>query len=183
VDDSVESPSALDDGGLIVRRQTTFWDCTSESTGALVRVHFLTKHEQHFGGARFDRLIISDEHPVLAVHCQRGADLCIADSVASPEDVIGQIRTIASSQFHGWRSADAYFNPVYSPTRILSEGAGMLVRGPERFVEAVSAYLRGLGVRTSSTSWATRTPNARVALFGSSFVVADGFRVESGGAA
>jgi hypothetical protein len=173
-------PAALAGGGLIGLRQTTFWDVHGQDGSATWRVSFRNKLELCFVEACFTGASLVTEHPLLHEHEEPEDSLFISSPAADPDRALLDLDCLCQEQFRGWRPAIRYLNPGYPARRILTEGSGMLLRGPRSFVEGAADVLARAGIRVAKPDRGKhrgRTPCAL--LLGRNFVIAESFEFES----
>jgi len=166
---------ALSQGGTILRRQTTFWDLKSRDS-ALLRANFVAKAEFKFVEPSFDFAALVADHPVLLDHSEATDALFISTPAPDPDAVLGDLAALVASHFGGWRPLASYLNPGYPPRKILSDGSGMLLRGPRSLVAASTTLLVDRGIRVDEPSRGQALPGHPEALIlGRNFIIARTF--------
>lgn len=171
-------PTALASGGIVTRRQTTFWDLAGLAPAALWRVHFLHKEEFFFAQPRFDCVQVLDAHPLLLDYQAPQAWLHVSSKVANAGTALAELHRLATAHFGPWRALTRYLNPGYPADRLLLEGYGVLLRGPAPFLEDALAVLTAQGVRCHLERVPSRVCCVQVLILGTSFVVAERFRFD-----
>ena len=171
-------PTVLASGGLIVRRQSTFWDVAQEAGATHWRLHFLTKREFAFVATECDSIEFFEHHPLLEEYRQEQASLMVYSKVAEHEVLLGRLRQMTLGHFDGWRTLDRYLNPGCPAERILADGFGLLLRGPESLVRAAGEVLLSerVACRVELSSAPPRA--STILLFGRSYVIAEAFKFE-----
>jgi hypothetical protein len=160
----------------ILQRQSTFWDL--EDGDGLVRVHFVGKEEFNFSHRFADSFAIIDDHPVLLDYRVAWASIFVSGSAPSPEQTMALVERTIEPLLSGWRSAYSYLTAT-DPLRMLREGYGQFLNGPEPIASAAAAVLSANGVPIKVLAGrAPRWPR-RALVAGANFVIATDFRVES----
>lgn len=95
---SGQVPSDLQNGGTILRRQTTYWDLRSAG-GARWWFHFKSKAETRFIEAPFATVGIFGRHPILDQYSEPWAQLFFSGPSIDPAALLGPLdeRVVAAS--------------------------------------------------------------------------------------
>jgi hypothetical protein len=177
---ATEVPQCVNSGGIVLRRQTTFWDLIGREGTDRVRAHFEQKAEFCFVRETFDTASLVASHPILLDHVEPFEDICISSPVPNPDQVLLELRTAAADFFGGWRPIERYLNPDYPTRKLLDEGFGLLLRAPSSFADTCRRVLVQAGVRVDAPLQPRPPPRqlSRGLILGANFVVAAGFRFE-----
>ena len=160
---------------LITRRQTTFWDFLNAQGTS--RVHFKGKKEFHVAEDEVPTIEVVREHPLLIDYIEPHTSIYVAGAAAHASAILGEIQEAVISATSGWRDADAYLNATAS-SEVLSNGYGMLFRGPESLGKLVSAVLSNSQVAHTVLPAGGAAGPMRVLVAGGNWIVAEDFRIE-----
>jgi hypothetical protein len=104
----------------------------------------------------------------------------LASPVLNAGPLISKLSQSVSEVTDNWRAVQRYLNSAFDTRALLQSGNGLLLAGPCTIVGGVSPILAEHGVTTSILKG--RPPargSPRVLILGSSFVVAESFKVEA----
>ena len=163
--------------GRITHRQSTFWDLVISGSGQY-RIHFQGKHEFLFLAEEFQLLAVHSNHPVLMDYHEEWRDVFFASAIQNAEPLISKMSQAVSEITDGWRSLSRYLNSALNMTSLVQSGNGLLLAAPRTIVDGVSPILAAHGVATSVLKGRPPRGSPRALIVGSSFVVAESFRVE-----
>lgn len=168
-------PGEFAGAGRIARRQTTYWELQTQSTG-LARVHFSNKRETRFVSVEYDRVALTDEHPLLAAYWQQWASVFVSDAKRCGARFLADLAGRVGLASGGWRSADEYL--ALGGNGVLREGYGLLMRAPESIAAVAAAALESAGAVPSVVL--EHVPKSfrplRALVLGRNFVIAEDFR-------
>ena len=162
----------------ILKRQTTYWDLEVHPGGSRCRVHFLDKAEFEFADSAADRVTVCSTHPLLIEYEEPEDSLYISTSTPEPVSALNALRELCDQRFRGWRPLDHYLNDLVPAEGILSDGYGLLLRGPRTFVSAAAALFADLGVSAQIHHGTAPRRALQVLELGRSYVVAEHFQFE-----
>jgi hypothetical protein len=167
-------PPELQNGGTIIRRQTTYWDLRS-THGAPWRFHFRSKAEIRFVDSRFLKMEVVDSHPILEQYVGPWSQLFFYGVPSDPETLMEVLANRVAAASSGWRSIDEYVNKMAN----LRKGYGLFMSAPKTFVDIATAALGEMGIRTSVLETSRPAASAfRAAIMDKNIVIARGFRFE-----
>jgi hypothetical protein len=167
-------PPELQNGGSIVRRQTTYWDLCCSTGGALWRVHFRSKVETRYAGPRFSSIEIVDAHPFLDQYLEPWAQLFFAGTPINPEALKAILSDRVAGASAGWRNLEEYINAGAD----LGKGYGLLMRAPTTIVNLAVAAISEMGLSASVLHGGGSTTRPRALIMEKNAVVAQEFRFE-----
>lgn len=173
-----EPPSELLGPGHVQFRQTTYWDLQSNHLDTC-RVHFRHKTEHHFSHSCYDRVVLTDAHPVLYDYVEAWEYIDVSSAVPEPRALIASLDEIIDRTSCGWRNFGHYANSGYPILKLLAEGNGQVMWAPTTIAEAVANHLEQSGIRCSRLRAREPRPGYRAMLLGRNFVIAKDFRFES----
>jgi len=163
-------PIALQRGGQILRRQTTYWVVTTGDTQW--RIHFAGKVEFSYSEEAFASVRIENKHPVLDDWNEPWCSIFLACDPVS-DGVLEEIDRAVKVTTDGWRFSRTYLN---NANRV--SGTGLLLRGPLPVVTAVENRLAASGIRHSVLDGHGPRGRFLALILGHNFVVAESFRFE-----
>lgn len=162
----------------VLKRQTTYWDLVVDPGGSRCRVHFLDKVEFEFVGSPADRIAVFSSHPLLVEYEEPEDSLYVSSATPEPAAVLNALRELCEQRFGGWRPVAHYLNDLAPAEGLLSDGYGLLLRGPRRFILASAELLADRGVKTQIHHGTGARGTFRVLELGRSYVVAEHFEFE-----
>jgi hypothetical protein len=159
----------------ITYRQTKYWDFSDAS--GVKRVHFVDKSEQSFVSADCDTFSILSEHLILLDYLESWSSVYIASKAKQPEIIYERLIADIASVNGNWRPQAYYFNSQVRPVKLLSDGYGLLMTGPQTIVSRASLVLTSAGLRhTVLPAQSSRWP-MKALIAGRNFVIARDFYV------
>ncbi|MDC0357945.1 hypothetical protein OAO01_03945 [Oligoflexia bacterium] len=162
--------------GRIGRRQTTFVELfvpPSEKEPSY-RISFAGKKEFYLEEADFKGVSLKVEHPLLLDYQKPWRNIFISKKSATPEALTEQLQETIESFFGGWRHPNHYLK---NPRMLLTNGNGMLVRGPANLVELCSELLNANEIRhTILDSHNAEAESIQALFLGPFYIVADSFK-------
>jgi hypothetical protein len=170
---SAEVPSALQAGGTIVHRQTTYWDLRS-SLGSSWRLRFKSKGETRFVNSAFSRLEILDSHPMLRHYVEPWSQLYFTGTTIGPAKLKSVLSEVVATASDGWRSLEEYLNGSAN----LKKGYGLLMRAPRSLIASAATSLKEMGLTPSTIDSVGGMAPGRVAIMDRNVIVAQEFRFE-----
>jgi hypothetical protein len=171
-------PAELCGPGVIVRRQTTYWDIQT-AAGQGHRLHFRDRYEKGFVEASYPSVELLDQHPLLARHTSaEDGSVFVSGRAAAPSALVAELERALRDRSAGWRGLADHDASRVSAGRVLTAGYGLLLRGPLASCDLAVATLARAGVDASTVASRSRPADVRVLLLGRSFVIAGGFRHE-----
>lgn len=176
-DDSADRtvPPELQNGGTIIRRQTTYWDLRS-MYGNPWRFHFRSKAEIKFFDSRFSKMEIVEAHPILEQYVEPWAQLFFTGIPKDPTALMEVLADMVAELSSGWRSIHEYVNKMID----LKRGYGLLMTAPKKFVKIATDVLGELGIKTSVLEVSRLAASKyRAAIMDKNVVVAQEFRFEN----
>jgi hypothetical protein len=166
--------------GTIERRQTTYWElCLSSPARGVARVHFVGKLEFCFSAPDFVGVSIVSDHALLADYSQPWMTLCVRSKSLHPDKTLEVLRQATAQWSGGWRSFERYANVQYGPERLLREGAGVLLSGPDTLVRSAERVLVADGLTSNVLPAGGQPRDVKALILGSSFVVSEHFDWET----
>jgi hypothetical protein len=163
-------PSELENGGAIVRRQTTYWTLLAND-GSSWRLHFKSKAEERYAQAHFSSIKLVNAHPMLDKYAEPWEELYFTGVFACPTEFISAIREAVLTASEGWRTFDEY-----RISTDLTRGYGLLMRAPASLVRLATGAITALGVKTSILKCIAPTATLSAAIMDRNVIVADKFR-------
>lgn len=100
----------------------------------------------------------------------------VADGVGAEADILHRLTAAIEAPLCGWRSARHYFNP-FGADRILREGHGQLLSGPQPMTESCRSVLEAAGIHVRCLPGGQARWPRQVLVAGKNFVVAKSFRI------
>jgi hypothetical protein len=170
---SAEVPSALQAGGTIVHRQTTYWDLRAP-LGSSWRLRFKSKGETRFVNSAFSRLEILDSHPMLGQYIEPWSELYFTGTPIDQAKLKRLLSEVVATASEGWRSIEEYLNGSAN----LMKGYGLLMRAPRSLVARAATSLNEMGLTPSTIDSVGRMAPLRVAIMDRNVIVAKEFRFE-----
>jgi hypothetical protein len=161
---------------IIIKRQTTFWEIATAT--ALLRVHFLQKHEQYFAHLEFQAMDFVIEHPVLLDYQYAWSEIYVSSPSAAAGEVIDRLAGLVAARMSPWREAGVYFNNQADGAAILQAGYGLLCRAPDPVADDLCHALSEMDVAHSRLAGRPARWPMRAFIAGQNYVVAQDFRVE-----
>src|SRR5688572_7675038 len=123
------------DGGEILVAQTTFVEiaCHDGEVTSQLRIHYRGKQEANVKRARFERLEILEEHPLLFQYTELSESIYLSSRVEGKGKFIDLLEKAALKHFNGWRTLYSYVNPNFRRRldEFLDEGFGILMDAPK----------------------------------------------------
>jgi hypothetical protein len=102
----------------------------------------------------------------------------VATPPHDPDRLFYELSDLLSSELHSWRHPSEYFNKQCDAVTVLRAGFGLLLNAPEPLAEKVGNLLSKSDVKWNSLPFRPLQPSLHALIAGSSFVIAEGFRVE-----
>lgn len=154
-------PAELREGGVILRRRTTYWDLRAKD-GSPWRVRFKKKTEARFVASHFGMIQLTDAHVMLAQHREPWLRLFFTGAPRDPRGLERALAELVAAHSEGWRSLEEYLNGHAD----LAEGYGLLMHAPRSLVIKAAALLGEAGVAASTMEGAgpREAPRAAVVM-------------------
>lgn len=162
----------------VSRRQATYWDIADQQRA--IRIHFEGKREFSYVDGGFDRWEVLSCHSLLHEH-QRDWLRLFLGRVSQKNDpalVVAEMAAEIERSQQGSRPASRYLNE-FGVERILRDGGGLIMEGPDIAVDAAYDVLQRSGYKVTVHSGRRGCAAAKLLRLGNSFVIADGFRVDA----
>ena len=167
-----------DTKGTILERQTTYAIINDLKNNQSYKVNYISKQEFSIESRSFDGIQIFNEHPLLEEHEYSNTELIISTIANEPDLLSREIFQSLKLHYQGWRT-DNYLNTEYDIVKMLSEGQGMLYRGPPSGAHVVELILKKHNIVFKALiRGKIENDKYKVLFLGKNYIVAKDFKVE-----